>query len=129
METYANSDKYLVCKKRKISIPFFSFKNLTIISIGQVETIQLSMFEKTVKKKGTFSSERQGNKSKTLQLFLSIMHTYIYIILFLKKSGHDLKITIWESCFPQLNEEELLQIQPRHNLLVAGQWLKHFKVS
>lgn len=52
------------------------------------------------------------------------MHIYSKL-----KSGQNLRIIIWESCFPQINEEELPQIQPRLVLLIAGTVVKTFQVK
>ncbi|XP_039138709.1 uncharacterized protein LOC120276027 [Dioscorea cayenensis subsp. rotundata] len=37
-----------------------------------------------------------------------------------ERSGDELRITIWESCFSQLNDHDLLQMQSRPILIIAG---------
>ncbi|XP_039140380.1 replication factor A protein 1-like [Dioscorea cayenensis subsp. rotundata] len=88
MAPQANSDKYLIDAIG------------TLMSIGPIQNVQLTKYEKIVEKRDVILKEA---------------------------SGDELKITVWESTFPQLNANKLLQIRPNPVLLFVGTIIKTFQ--
>ena len=71
---------------------------------------------------------------KMLQSLLVSYYLWFHLCFYLNvwnwvisSSGEELRVTIWESCFEKFNDGELLAMQPRPVLLIAGVTAKIFR--